>query len=76
MTDVLLKELTNSDIDWILTTGTKKQIPGGTVLFYQGQAVQALYILLDGALTVGASLDSDTQIHTIAELSSGDTKFA
>lgn len=86
MTDVLLKELTNSDIDWILTTGTQKQIPSGTVLFYQGQAVQALYILLDGALTVGvyqiddtqldrasiAREDNDLKIHTIAELSSGE----
>lgn len=62
MTDVLLKELTNSDIDWILTTGAQKQIPSGTVLFYQGQAVQALYILLDGALTVGVYQIDDTQL--------------
>lgn len=86
MIDVLLKELTNSDIDWILTTGTKKQIPTGTVLFYQGQAVQALYILLDGALAVGIYQMDDTQLdcasvvqedsdflpHTIAKLSSGE----
>jgi bacteriocin-type transport-associated protein len=86
MTDVLLKELTNSDIDWILTTGTQKQIPAGTVLFYQGQAVQALYILLDGALAVNvyqidetqldrasvAIENSDLSMLKIAELASGE----
>ena len=53
MTDVLLQELSNSDIDWMLATGTKKEIPANTVLFYQGQFVKSLYILLDGALTIG-----------------------
>jgi bacteriocin-type transport-associated protein len=86
MTDVLLKELTNSDIEWILSTGTQKQIPAGTVLFYQGQAVQALYILLDGALAVSTYQIDDTQLdcvsvaiensnlsmRTVAELTSGE----
>lgn len=55
MTEVLLKELSNSDIDWILATGSREEIAPGTTLIRQGQPVNALYILLDGALTVSIS---------------------
>lgn len=52
MTEVLLKELSNQDIDWMLTTGIRTEIEPGTVLIQQGQPLQALHILLDGALSV------------------------
>ncbi|MGI2908762.1 cyclic nucleotide-binding domain-containing protein [Tolypothrix sp. VBCCA 56010] len=52
MTQVLLKELSNQDIDWMLATGHQVEIEPGTVLIQQGQPLDALYILLDGALTV------------------------
>jgi len=55
MTEVLLKELSNSDIDWMLATGSREEIAAGTVLIRQGQPVNALYILLDGGLTVSVS---------------------
>lgn len=52
MTEVLLKELSNQDIDWMLTTGIRTEIEPGTVLIQQGQPLEALHILLDGALSV------------------------
>jgi bacteriocin-type transport-associated protein len=55
MTEVLLKQLTNSDINWMITTGYHKEIPTGTVLVQQGKAADTLHILLDGALTVTTS---------------------
>lgn len=55
MTDVLLKELSSSDIDWIAITGRQTEIDAGTVLIQAGEAVDALHILLDGALTIGMS---------------------
>ncbi|MGH7998946.1 MAG: cyclic nucleotide-binding domain-containing protein [Brasilonema sp.] len=55
MTEVLLKELSNSDIDWMLATGSREEMNAGAVLIRQGQPVNALYILLDGALTVSIS---------------------
>jgi bacteriocin-type transport-associated protein len=55
MTEVLLKELSNSDIDWMLAAGSREEITPGTVLIRQGQPVNALYILLDGALSVSIS---------------------
>ncbi len=52
MTEVLLKELSNQDIDWMLTTGIKTEVEPGTVLIQQGQPLKALHILLDGTLSV------------------------
>jgi bacteriocin-type transport-associated protein len=52
MTEVLLKELSNQDIDWMLATGHRVEIESGTVLIQQGQPLDALYILLDGTLAV------------------------
>ena len=52
MTEVLLKELTNSDINWMIATGHQKEIAAGTVLIQEGKAADFLHILLDGILTV------------------------
>ncbi len=58
MTEVLLKELSNQDIDWMLTVGDRKEIDSGTVLIRQGQPLDALHIILDGALTVSLTRDN------------------
>jgi bacteriocin-type transport-associated protein len=52
MTEVLLKELSNEDIDWMLAVGNQAEVLPGTVLIQQNQPLDALHILLDGALTV------------------------
>ncbi len=55
MTEVLLKELSNSDIDWMTATGRQEEITAGAVLIQPGKPVDALYIVLDGTLTVTVS---------------------
>jgi bacteriocin-type transport-associated protein len=73
MTEVLLKELSNSDIDWMLTTGSKEEITPGTVIIRQGQPVDALYLLLDGALSVSISQpDSNPLGRAFAALEGGE----
>jgi len=73
MTEVLLKELSNSDIDWMLATGTREEIAAGTVLIRQGETVEALYILLDGALTVSVSqTDNNPLGRAFAALEGGE----
>jgi bacteriocin-type transport-associated protein len=58
MSSVILKELSNQDIDWMLTTGERIEIASGTVLVEQGHCLDALYILLEGALTVTLNQES------------------
>jgi len=38
MTEVLLKELSNSDIDWMIATAARLEIDAGTVLVREGKA--------------------------------------
>ena len=73
MTEVLLKELSNCDIDWILATGRREEIAAGTILIRQGTPVNALYILLDGALTVSVAQADDNPIgRAFAALEGGE----
>jgi bacteriocin-type transport-associated protein len=55
MTEVLLRELSSSDIDWMIATGTQQEVKPGTVIVEQGRAFDQLHILLDGSLTMTIS---------------------
>ena len=72
MTNVLLQELNNSDIDWMLATDTKKEVPADTVLFYQEQFVKSLYILLDGALTISVNQTNNKKLDSAATLAENE----
>ncbi|HAA33500.1 MAG TPA: cyclic nucleotide-binding protein [Cyanobacteria bacterium UBA8553] len=69
--DVLLKELSNSDINWLIATGHQVKIAPGTVLIEEGQVVETLYIVLDGTLSVTVS-QGKTSEWEIAQLGSGE----
>lgn len=45
-------QLTDSDVDWLAKSGRRKRVPKGSVLINQGVAVQSLYIVLEGELSV------------------------
>lgn len=55
--DVLfvLGALNDSDIDWLVATGKRQKILANTVLIQQNGAIDALYILLDGMLSVSTA---------------------
>ena len=65
----ILGELTDDDIDWIIATGTREEITAGTILIQQGGSVNALYILLDGILTVSIKALEEKEV---ARLLTGD----
>ena len=65
----ILGELDDDDIDWLLEIGGRRTIPAGTVLIDEGRAIDALYILLEGELSVSTAAIGD---HEIACLSSGE----
>ncbi|MCL1465336.1 cyclic nucleotide-binding domain-containing protein [Argonema galeatum] len=65
----ILGELSDDDIDWMLQTGKREEVPANTVLIEQGKPIDTLYLLLEGTLTVSiATLDNKE----IATLSSGE----
>ena len=73
MTEVLLKELTNSDIDWMIARGHRREIAAGTLLIQEGKAADSLHILLDGILTVTVSQpDNNPLTRAFAAIEGGE----
>jgi bacteriocin-type transport-associated protein len=61
--------LSDSDLDWMIANGTRQAVPAGGILIKEGHAVAAVYIVVDGALSVSvASLGG----REIARLRSGE----
>lgn len=52
MAETLLNELSNTDIDWLVTHGQRETIAAGTVLVHSCQDTQFIYLLLDGVLSL------------------------
>lgn len=48
----ILGQLSDLDIEWLITAGRKEQVSAGTTLIHEGKAIDALYIILDGLLSV------------------------
>jgi bacteriocin-type transport-associated protein len=69
--DVLLKELSNSDISWLAATGHQTKMVPGTVLIEEGKVVDTFYIILDGTLSVTV-LQGKTVDWEISQLGSGE----
>lgn len=49
---LILGELNDRDIDWIVTQGKREVLQAGTVLIQEDQPLDALYIVLSGTLNV------------------------
>jgi CRP-like cAMP-binding protein len=59
----LLGQMSDSDVEWMVQNGRKEHRPAGDVLIREGQPIEALYVVLAGALEVtGPGLDSKNPI--------------
>ncbi len=65
----ILSELNDRDFEWLLKNGKLQTIAAGQVLIREGHPVDAIYMVLEGALTVTAQALGDREI---ARLSSGE----
>lgn len=63
MSHTLLRELTNSDIDWLMAVGQKQEVKSGQMLIQTGQLIKALYLIIDGSLTVSVPQASDNALN-------------
>ena len=72
MTEVLLKELNNSDINWLLATGRRQHLTAGTQLVQAGQPLDCLYILIEGSLvSTVPQIDNNPLARAFAALDDG-----
>ena len=78
MADILLSELTNTDIDWLAETGQQTPLSAGSQLSISKNTSQDFfYLLLDGKLSVVESSTSDhpatgQEPHELAQFESGE----
>lgn len=60
-------QLNDVDIEWLINTGQRQNIPTGSTLITEGHTTQYLYIVLDGELVV-----SNQIVGTLAHLGVGE----
>lgn len=63
---LMIEELSDRDVEWMIATGSKKEIIADTTLIEEGKEIDALYIVLHGQFTVSF------EGRDIAELSGGE----
>lgn len=71
MTDIALRELNSSDIDWMTAAGLKLELAAGDILLEMGTSVNTMYLILEGSLAL-VMPGKDKGEHEISVLSSGD----
>lgn len=71
--EVLLKELSNSDINWMFANGHQQSVASGTVLISQQSQVDNLYFVLKGTLSASIKGNqSSTLVSVFAALEDND----
>ncbi|MGL5079567.1 MAG: cyclic nucleotide-binding domain-containing protein [Waterburya sp.] len=69
MTEILLKELNNKDIDWLLANGRRQTLAAGPHLVEAGKPLDYLHIVIDGSLVSTVSqIDNNPLARAFAAL--------
>ena len=63
----ILGVLNDSDIEWMLKNGTKEHFKAGQVLIREQQTVSAIYIVLDGELSIASERHSGREIAVLGQ---------
>lgn len=61
MADTLLRELSNADLDWMITSGERKRVPAGHSLVTAHSSHDRVYVLIEGSLGLFFPESSDSQ---------------
>lgn len=51
---IVLGILDDSDIEWMIRVGTKRQVAAGATIIHEGKEISSLFIVLSGNMTVTA----------------------
>ena len=63
---VILSELNDHDIDWMIAHGNREKVPARRILIHEGQPISALYIVLEGTLSVSVAAVGNQEIGKIS----------
>lgn len=65
----ILAQFSDRDFEWLLTAGKRIRVPAGSTLIREGEPTDALYLILDGTLSIHAEALGDEEV---ARLGSGE----
>jgi CRP-like cAMP-binding protein len=63
----ILGGLDDNDLQWIVNRSQKKVLSPGDTLIYEGESINALYIILSGTLSVSISAEGETELALLAD---------
>ena len=61
--------LNDSDIDWLIASGAKREVPSGDMLVREGVAIDSVFLVLDGRFSVTVTALGGREV---AQLMSGE----
>lgn len=67
-----LGELHSEDISWFIKAGHKVEMPAGGTLIKKGENIKALFLLVEGELSVHINQKHSENLRKIAHLKAGD----
>ena len=65
----ILGQLGDEDIEWLIANGRRERVPAGAVLIHEGRTIDAVYVVLDGLLSVATAALQDKDL---AQLGAGE----
>ncbi|KYC37620.1 bacteriocin-type transport-associated protein [Scytonema hofmannii PCC 7110] len=65
MTEVLLQQLSNSDISWMTANGRQQRIAAGSVLIQQQSSLDTFYLILEGTLSASISRNQESTLASV-----------
>lgn len=76
----LLGILHDTDLDWLIAAGSRRDLDSGSVLIHEGSPVDAIFVVIDGQVAVRTKRTGDTNIaclrsgEIVGEMSFVDSK--
>jgi bacteriocin-type transport-associated protein len=76
----LLGILHDTDLDWLIAAGSRRDLDSGSVLIHEGSPVDAIFVVIDGLVAVRTKRTGDTNIaclrsgEIVGEMSFVDSK--
>ena len=68
MADTLLRELSNTDLDWMITSGKRERLPAGQQLLTPQGNQDVIYVLIEGQLGLNFLAESPSNMSTTAPI--------
>ena len=71
----MLGELSDEDVEWIVSAGERREVRGGSTLIVEGELPTALFMILEGELSVFSAVGREIRRLLVGDVV-GELSFA